>query len=222
MLPPLENLQLIPWEIGFTDCSILSREPCVNYAITESRMSEIHETAIIYPGVTIGNGTRIGPNCVIGGPPEHIKYWKDKYKSVVIGENCWIGSGVTVDSGTEQNTVIGSNCILLRHSHVGHDALLEDGVSLSPNSLIGGHTVVMVGASVGMGAIIRQKLIIGAYSMCGMGAVQTKDLPCGEIWIGNPAKFMKINEHSINKNKITPEQLAFERKRYGDYRLYST
>ena len=47
--------------------------------------------------------------------------------------------------------------------------------------------IVEDGASIGMGALIAPGVRIGANSTIGMGAVVLKDVPAGEMWVGNPA-----------------------------------
>lgn len=44
---------------------------------------------------------------------------------------------------------------------------------------IGGHSIILKGVTIGDGAVV------------GAGSVVTKDIPSGEIWGGNPAKFIK-------------------------------
>lgn len=162
-------------------------------------MNDIHETAIIYPHVKLGNNVRVGPYAVIGACPEHKKYWKDKYKSVVIGDNVWIGSHVTIDSGTEHNTVIGNDVIILRHSHVGHDCTIENNCEISASVTLAGHVTMKYASVAGLGSIVHQHKTIGAMAMIGMGSVCTKDIPDGEIWVGNPIKFMKKNIKRIKE-----------------------
>jgi UDP-N-acetylglucosamine acyltransferase len=90
----------------------------------------IHSTALIGPNVIIEDDVYIGPYCIIGFPPE----WKGKEDQdfgVLIKKGTRITGMVTVDSGAEKQTVIGENCYLMKHSHVGHDAQLRDNVTLS-------------------------------------------------------------------------------------------
>lgn len=47
------------------------------------------------------------------------------------------------------------------------------------------------GAFIGGDSIILKGVTIGEKSIVGAGSVVTKDIPDGEIWAGNPAKFIK-------------------------------
>lgn len=163
---------------------------------------------VIGPGVVVGMGNRFESHCVIGAPPEHRDHMKD-YGVVEIGDNNVFRSFVTIDSGTTEATIIGDNCLFLRGSHVGHDAKIQDKANISCSVLIGGHTIVMEGANLGLGAIIHQRQVIGAYSMVGMGTIVTKKckIKPGDIYAGNPAKYLRRNDVGLARNGIGVDQL---------------
>jgi acetyltransferase-like isoleucine patch superfamily enzyme len=52
-------------------------------------------------------------------------------------------------------------------------------VIIGNNVFIGGFSIILKGVNIGNGAII------------GAGSVVSKDIPQGEIWAGNPAKFIR-------------------------------
>lgn len=51
------------------------------------------------------------------------------------------------------------------------------------------------GAFIGAHAIILKGVTIGEKSIVGAGSVVTKSIPAGEIWAGNPAKFIRKVEN---------------------------
>jgi UDP-N-acetylglucosamine acyltransferase len=196
--------------------------------------SYIHPTAIIGPEVTLGENNYIGPYCYITGktvigdhnrfeaycsigtPAEHRNYFKKSPFSVIIGNNCVIREFVTINSGTVRDTVLYDNIIMLRNSHIGHDSIIESRVNLSCNVLVGGHSYIMEGVNMGLGSMCHQFSILGAYSMIGMGGIVVKssEIHPGEIYIGNPVKFLKENKIGLNRNGITPEKLSELVNRY--------
>jgi UDP-N-acetylglucosamine acyltransferase len=132
-------------------------------------MPEIHPTAQIADNVIIEDDVYIGPFCVIGFPPE----WKGREndsKGVIIKKGARLTGLVTVDSGADKPTVIGENCYLMKHSHVGHDAVLEEGVTLSCGAKIGGHSIIRKGTNIGLNVVIHQKLEIPEGCMIGASA----------------------------------------------------
>jgi UDP-N-acetylglucosamine acyltransferase len=188
----------------------------------------IHPTAIVDSGVILGQNNYIGPYCYITGnthigdnnrfeaycsigtPPEHRDHFKGSLFSVIIGDNCTIREYVTINSGTVRDTVLHSNITMLRNSHIGHDSIIEDRANLSCNVLVGGHSYVMEGVNMGLGAMCHQFSVLGAYSMIGMGGIVVKasEIHPGEIYVGNPVKFLKENKIGLNRNGITPEKLS--------------
>lgn len=158
-------------------------------------MTFIHPTAIIGENVTIEDDVYIGPYCVIGMPPE----WKGKEtegKGVYIGKGTKITGIVSIDSGGENVTYIGSNCYLMKHSHVGHDATLRNGVTLSCGAKVGGHSEIGEGTNIGLNACVHQKTKIPQGCMIGMGSVVTKktELKPNSKYAGVPAKFIGSND----------------------------
>jgi UDP-N-acetylglucosamine acyltransferase len=157
-------------------------------------MTYIHPTAIIGENVIIEDDVYIGPYCVIGMPAE----WKGKEHidtGVTIGKGTRITGMVTIDSGAINRTQIGENCYLMKHSHVGHDAVLCNNVTLSCGAKIGGHTIVGNNCNIGLNAVIHQKQIIAEGCMIGMSAVITKKLITtpNMKYVGNPARLLGDN-----------------------------
>ena len=51
--------------------------------------------------------------------------------------------------------------------------------------------MIRKGASIGAGSTILPGLTIGENAVVGAGSVVTKDIPAGELWLGNPARFIR-------------------------------
>jgi UDP-N-acetylglucosamine acyltransferase len=160
-------------------------------------MIYIHPTAVIAPGVTIeddGDDVYIGPLCVIGFPAE----WRGHERTnagVIIRAGTRLTGLVTVDGGVEGFTAINKNCYLMKHCHVGHDAVIREGVTISCGAKIGGHTEIGKYANIGLNAVIHQKMFIAEGVMIGMGSVITKKLVTEpyKTYAGNPAKYIGEN-----------------------------
>jgi UDP-N-acetylglucosamine acyltransferase len=129
----------------------------------------IHPTAIIYPNVIIEPDVYVGPYCIIGAPAEW-KGYEHCEGLVTILSGARLTGLVTIDSGTERRTIIGKGCYLMKHSHVGHDAILAENVTLSCGAKIGGHSVIERNCNIGLNAVIHQKLRIPEGCMIGASA----------------------------------------------------
>lgn len=156
----------------------------------------IHPTAMIGDNVRLGKNNYIGPYCVIGYPAEHKGKWSKEHGPVIIGDNNIFTGLLTIDGGTDEATVIGSGVMMMKHSHVGHDALIQDGAVISCGAKIGGHATVGERANIGLNAAVHQRTVIAPDCMIGMGAVITKKTntqPNG-VYVGNPAKYLRDNK----------------------------
>jgi UDP-N-acetylglucosamine acyltransferase len=142
----------------------------------------------------IEDNVYIGPYCIIGEPAE----WKGKEhinKGVIIKTGSRLTGLVTVDSGVERQTEIGANCYLMKHSHVGHDAILEDNVTLSCGVKIGGHSVIKNRCNIGLNAVIHQKVEIPEGCMIGASGFVGKksELKPNHKYAGVPVKELGKN-----------------------------
>ena len=107
-----------------------------------------------------------------------------KMDDVEIGEGAVFSPFTTVTS----NVRIGRHFHCNLYSYVEHDCVIGDYVTFAPAVRCNGNVTIGDGAYIGAGAVIRQGLTIGASATIGMGAVVTKDVPAGEVWVGNPAR----------------------------------
>ena len=51
--------------------------------------------------------------------------------------------------------------------------------------------LIKKGASIGAACTILGDTVIGENAMIGAGSVVTKDIPANELWLGNPARFIR-------------------------------
>lgn len=111
---------------------------------------------------------------------------------------------------------IGEDCVIHSHVWIGDDvfignrckiqafAFIPNGVCISNDVFIGPHvcftndknppngdfkqTMVEDDVAIGANATILPGVHIGRGAKIGAGAVVTKSVPAGEVWVGNPAK----------------------------------
>lgn len=156
--------------------------------------NEIHPTAIIYDNVEMGENNVIGPYTVIGSNGEMRGVEQKDFKGgVVIGDGNVISEHVTIQRPylTNRMTYIGSNNIIMAHTHIGHDAEIGDNIELCTGTIIGGYAKVENGSKLKLGVIVRNRRVIGENCIVGMGAVVVKDVNNDEVVYGNPARVKK-------------------------------
>lgn len=138
--------------------------------------SHIHPMVRLFQDVTNEIGYVIGPFCSIGLHPE-IRGFNNPNQFVHIYPGTTITGHVTIDGGSVRPTYIGHNVMLMKHVHIGHDAIIHDDCTLSPGCRIGGHAVIGKGCTIGMNAVIHQRVEIPEGCMIGMGAI----IPKGKV-----------------------------------------
>ena len=84
---------------------------------------------------------------------------------------------------------IGAHVTVMPGAIFTHDDVVEDFTTFGAGARLAGRVHVGQGAYVGSGVLVREDRRIGAWSLVGMGAVVTRDVPDGEIWMGTPARF---------------------------------
>ena len=162
----------------------------------------------------VGNNNRFEAYCSVGTRPEHKDHWHTDGPTI-IGDDNVFREHITIHSGTNTDlTYIGSRVIMLRGSHVAHDCVIEDDVTLSCVAHALGHVYVMEGSNLGSGCHVHQHQVIGSWSMIGMGAIVTKKARVvpGKVWVGNPAKDIKVNDYKMNT--VEHEVAVSETDRY--------
>jgi UDP-N-acetylglucosamine acyltransferase len=166
-------------------------------------MNTIHPTAIIGDNVILGDNNYIGAYCIIGDNAEYKKYWGKKGR-VVIGNNNIITGLVTIDAGAEIDTLIGNDCFIMKHAHVGHDCIIQNNVTISCGAKIGGHTIIKKNCNIGLNAVIHQNQIIEEGCMIGALCMITKKIETKPYtkYAGVPAKEIGSNE---NMHNTTPK-----------------
>lgn len=135
--------------------------------------TNVWQFCVVLPGAQIGENCNICSHCFIEN-------------GAMIGNNVTIKNGVQVWDGVtiEDNVQIGANVSFTNDKYPrakNKDWLLEK-------------TIIKRGASIGAGSAILCGITVGENAMIGMGSVVTHDVPAGELWHGNPARFVrKIN-----------------------------
>lgn len=123
----------------------------------------------------------------------NIKFGKVIDPSVEISNLVTIGEGTIICAHTiiTVNIAIGNHVIINLDCTVGHDAVIQDFVTMYPSVNVSGITHIGHAAELGTGMQIIQGKSIGDYSIIGAGAVVTKDIPSKCTAVGSPAKPIK-------------------------------
>jgi sugar O-acyltransferase (sialic acid O-acetyltransferase NeuD family) len=83
---------------------------------------------------------------------------------------------------------VGRHVVVMPQVVFTHDDVIGDFTTFGAGVRLAGGVTVGSGAYIGAGALVREYVTIGAGALVGMGAVVTRDVPPGEVWVGNPAR----------------------------------
>ena len=107
--------------------------------------------------------------------------------NVEIGSGSVIMPNVSISSGVK----LGTGCLVMVAATLGHDTTFGKYCHVAAQACVGAYLSIGDGVHVGLNSTIRENLIIGNNATIGMGAVLTKNVKENEIWVGNPAKFLR-------------------------------
>jgi len=153
----------------------------------------VHKEAFVAPSasligdVEVGQGSSIWYGCVLRGDANNVQVGS----GTNIQDNSVVHVAKSNLSGKVFPTIIGNNVT------VGHSAVLQ-GCTVEDE------------AFVGMGATLLDGVVVEKHGMVAAGALvrQNTRIPCGEVWGGNPAKFLR---------KLTDEEIAFIAESAANY-----
>lgn len=132
--------------------------------------TNIWQFCVVFSNCTIGENCNICSHCLIEN-------------DIKIGNNVTIKCGVQIWDGIEieDDVFIGANVTFTNDKYPK---------SKNPDwTLL--RTKICKGASIGAGSTILPGITIGTNAIVGAGSVVTKSIPDNELWLGNPARFVR-------------------------------
>jgi UDP-3-O-[3-hydroxymyristoyl] glucosamine N-acyltransferase len=151
--------------------------------------------------VRIDDDTFLGNNCIIKSGvvlgSAGFGFEKDEngnlFRFPQIGKlkiGCYveIGANTCIDRGALSDTIVDDYTKINNLCHIAHNNKIGKNVIITAHVNISGSNVIEDNVWIAPNSSIRGWVHIGKGATIGMGAVVTKDVPAGEIWVGNPAK----------------------------------
>ncbi|MFL1461901.1 gamma carbonic anhydrase family protein [Roseococcus sp. DSY-14] len=138
----------------------------------EGRRPVLHPTAWVAPNavvvgdVELGEGASVWYGCVLRGDTNFIR----------VGARSNLQDGTIVHVNRMKEAALIGADVTVGHAAIIHACTLEDG------------------AFIGMGATVLDGAVVGQGAMLGAGALLPpgKRVPPGELWVGSPARFLRV------------------------------
>jgi UDP-N-acetylglucosamine acyltransferase len=178
---------------------------------------ELISHAVLDGRTTLGAGCKVYPFACVGISPQDLKY-KGEPTRVTIGERTVIRESVTISRGTAGGggiTTVGSDCLIMAYTHIGHDSHIGNGCILANSATLAGHVTVEDYAVVGALCPVHQHCRIGTYAYIGGGTTITQNvLPYSLTSISRDNHAYGLNKVGLERRGFTPDELKQLRTAY--------
>jgi UDP-N-acetylglucosamine acyltransferase len=157
----------------------------------------------------VGARNRFFSFACIGIAPQDLKY-RGEPTGATLGDDNSIRESVTISRGTAGGggtTRVGSHCLIMAYTHIGHDSVIGDHCILANAATLAGHVVVEDYATVGALNQVHQFCRIGKYAYTGGGTTVTQDV------LPYSLTSAKRETHAYGINKVGLERRGFDSQR---------
>lgn len=175
----------------------------------------VGERVSIEGWTTIGENNRFFAGAVIGSMTQDKKF-KGEKSFLRIGDGNNIREYVTINPGTGEGTetVIGNNNLLMAYSHVAHDCVLHNNITIANVGTLAGHVIVEDKVIVGGLSAVHQFVRIGTLAIIGGCSKVVQDIPPFMMLDGHPARAFGINSVGLDRAEYTKEDKALLKRAF--------
>lgn len=191
--------------------------------------------ALVGPNVTIGSGTIVGAytriegpatigernhfygHASIGGPPQDLKYKRERTE-LIIGNDNVFREFVTINRGTTGGgalTTIGNSNFFMAYAHVAHDCHVGSNTIFANCATLAGHVEVGDFAQVGAFSAVHQFCRVGEHAFIGGGTMCTQDvLPYAKTVAARENSTYGINNIGLERKGFSKETIDALQRAY--------
>jgi len=172
--------------------------------------------AVVTGHTTLGAENRVFSFAVVGGIPQDLKY-RGEPTRLEVGDRNTFREYVTINTGTVGGggvTRIGTGCLFMASSHVGHDCLIGDGAIVANSVALAGHVTVEDHVHLGGLSAVHQFCRIGRLAfVSGLTGVTMDVAPYCTV-VGARAELSGLNAVGLQRAGMTDEQLGRVKQAY--------
>jgi UDP-N-acetylglucosamine acyltransferase len=163
-----------------------------------------------------GEGNELSTQIVYACPQDKKWYSTDSQKlgKIIIGNRNIIREFVAIHYSIQDRTEIGNNNFIMCHSHIAHDCILGDRITIASGVQLGGYTHIHDYAYLGFNVCTHPYTVIGECAIIGMGNQVVKDVP-------PYAKFYRgcikgINRIGMERANYTESEIKYVEDNYTE------
>lgn len=172
--------------------------------------------AVLSGRTTLGAQNRVFPHAALGGIPQDLKY-RGEPTELVIGDRNTFREFATVNLGTAQGggvTRVGSGCLFMAYSHVGHDCEIGDGAIVANSVALAGHVIVEDHVHFSGLAAAHQFTRVGRFAfVSGLTGVAMDVAPYCMV-SGGRAELVGLNVIGMQRGGMTDDQVGRVKQAY--------
>jgi sugar O-acyltransferase (sialic acid O-acetyltransferase NeuD family) len=106
---------------------------------------------------------------------------------ISIGYGSFIASHVTIQPGAD----VGKFVSVRAGANIGHDATVADFSYIGPNATLSGRARLEEGVHLAPNAAVMDDVVVGKYSVVGLGSAVMKNVEEFSVYLGNPARKLR-------------------------------
>ncbi len=191
------------------------------YAVIDGEVI-IKPNVRVYAHAYLTGWTEIAENCeihpfaVVGHLPQDF-HFKGEKSYCRIGPRTVVREHATIhrSANAEGETVIGADCKLLCGTHVGHDVVMGDGVTLIPFAAVAGHCEIHDRVIISNGAGIHQFARVGTLAMIGGSSMIGQDIPPFFTTVG-PCMLSGVNVIGMKRASLPKDDINEMRRLFRE------
>lgn len=155
----------------------------------------------------IGEDCLLYPYCTIGAASQDRKYAGERAYTR-IGNRTILREYVSIQraTGNDEMTTVGDDCLLLAYTHIAHNCILGNGVTMSNLAQLAGHVNVGDYVTIGGQTGVHQFTRIGRHAMIGGMSKCIKDVPPFFLVEGNPCEPYGLNSVGLRRAGFSGEE----------------
>jgi len=122
--------------------------------------------------------------------PWSLAFVSAAHPAAFVGSGVRLGPGALINAGVTiaYDTVIGEHTTVNLNATIGHGCVVGRFSTVAPGANIAGTVRIDEGCDVGMNATVSKGLHVGEWSSIGPGTVVIRDVAAGQQLFGNPAR----------------------------------